>query len=782
MKKFLFLSAMMIAVLQLAAAPVDVATAQSTAQRFVMSQHNRGGSFNAPVSVNLRLVHSEASSMKSSQPVYYIFNSADNFIIVSGDDRAHAILAYGDEPLDMAKMPDNMKMWLEGYKKQMEYLLSHPDMVVQNESEYKIPQVANSVSPLLTALWDQGYPYNLHCPEYNGATSVTGCAATSLAMVFYYWKYPTGPTPSVSGYTTESHGLQLSGLPSTTFDWDNMRDHYFGGFTNEQADAVAWLMRYIGQSERMDYSPSSSGTGSYDILQTIRRFGYDHDVRLVSKESWWSGENYSDEEWGAIIQEELANARPIVMCAYTPTYSGHAFNIDGYDATDDTYHINWGWSGTGNAFYALNAFRGGGAVFNVGQQLLIGIEPPATVPTIKPWFSRLYPTAYVDSTAVSTFNVKGALLTGDVTLTLQDENDVFTIDTQQIALSELRDGKQVTVTYSPKAVGTHTATVTLSSEGAEDKIVTLIGSCILETYDPVMLDASDVEESSFVVNWEDFTPGHNVVDYRLEVARVPFYEERLAEAFENNPIDGTSSSDCSSRLDEYTSTPGWTGSKIYRSSNNLILGSSKSKGWIETPDLDMYGNNGLITVKVYARGLNSEGTAPLKISCGDKDTLINLTSEFQEYCVLLPCRSNNKARVRLTGVTGVRVLLSSVEFFAGDNFTPVDMSTAEYYEQITGSSYLVRNMNPGCYAVRVQATYTDGGISEWSNRTRVMIDWVKGDVNHDGEINVSDANMVIDYIMRGAMTRGALSVGDVNGDGEININDINMIINIILNH
>ena len=115
-----------------------------------------------------------------------------------------------------------------------------------------------------------------------------------------------------------------------------MLDRYRGGYNDTQASAVAHLMRYIGQSERMDYSSSSSGTGSYDIWQTIRRFGYDPDAMLLSKDSWWGDENYDDEEWGMLIQEELLSHRPVLMCAYTPTWSGHAFNIDGYDASDDT--------------------------------------------------------------------------------------------------------------------------------------------------------------------------------------------------------------------------------------------------------------------------------------------------------------------------------------------------------------------------------------------------------------------------------------------------------------
>ena len=51
-----------------------------------------------------------------------------------------------------------------------------------------------------------------------------------------------------------------------------------------------------------------------------------------------------------------------------------------------------------------------------------------------------------------------------------------------------------------------------------------------------------------------------------------------------------------------------------------------------------------------------------------------------------------------------------------------------------------------------------------------------GDVNGDGEVNISDVNAVIDIILGGVSN----PAGDVNGDGEVNISDVNTVIDIIL--
>ena len=78
------------------------------------------------------------------------------------------------------------------------------------------------------------------------------------------------------------------------------------------------------------------------------------------------------------------------------------------------------------------------------------------------------------------------------------------------------------------------------------------------------------------------------------------------------------------------------------------------------------------------------------------------------------------------------------------------------------------------------------GISQVSG-SRVIIDditiyrhveekWPKGDVNHDGEVNIADVNAIIDVILSGNSDNNC----DVNDDAEVNIADVNSVIDIIL--
>ena len=773
MKKILYLLTTMLVVMQASAAVVDVATAQNSAQRFSHECAATGRHMAPGVIGNVTLIHSEPSQVVAGQAVYYIFNTDDSYIIVSGDDRAHEILAWGDSPLDMNNIPENMKYWLGCYKEQIEYLFAHPAMTVETGSRRAPSANGITVEPLLTAMWSQSEPYYYQCPVSNGSYCVTGCAATSLSMVCYYWKYPKEITTPIPAYTTRTLNMTLDALEPTTFDWDNMLDVYRGGYTSVQANAVAHLMRYVGQAEEMDYTPGSSGVYDFDIDRAIGMLGFDIDARMVYKE------DYTDNQWASMIQEELLQGRPLEYCGYGGM-SGHAFNVDGYDAEKDMYHINWGWGGSANGHCALNAFNGGGTTYKNGQLMIIGLEPPVTTPTIRVRGINLNIHALAEKSSTASFYVKGRLLNGDVTLTLNDPDGVFALSTTRLSLGQVLNERRVYVTYSPTYSGTNEATVTLSSPGAPDVTVRLTGNAVLETYDPVMTQVT-ANNNTVELQWKDATPNKNVSSYSVEIAPVPFYEMRLSQAFDKEEYTGSSSTDWANRLDEITGTEGWTGSKVYRGNGYIILGSSAKKGWIETPTIDMHGNEGLATVKVTGKCTGADAAAPLKIQCGDKEARVVLTNELSEQVVLMECTQGNEVKVKLSNsVTGKRCQIMGVEVFAGDNYTPVDLSRANYFENITTKSYEVGNLTPGDYSLRVQAVYTDGTMSLWSNNLLARIEWPLGDVNRDNEVNIADINTTIDIILShraGMQTR----MGDVNKDGEVNIADVNLIIDLILN-
>ena len=795
MKKLLVLAVFLLAAIQAFAVPVDLAKAQMTAQQF-LQEKAASRHFNAATMGTLRLLHAKASSARH-QPVYYIFNTDHSFVIVAGDDRAQEILAHGDRPLDMDRMPDNMKFWLTTYKRQIEFLQEHPDMVVE-KPERNLNRTTTVIAPLLTAEWDQLEPYWNQCPMYNGEYCVTGCPATSLSMVFYYWKYPTQPTPPLDAFYSPSCGLYVPALPSVTFDWDNMLDRYQGvDYTAEQGDAVATLMRYIGQAEKMDYTPEGSGAQADDILRAVKFFGYDEEMaRLATKAvaDYYGNETQliSDEDWAEMLQNELIEGRPVVYCAFDydnwDGWSGHAFNVDGFDLNDNTYHVNWGWSGIGNGDFALNAFSYRDYTFNIEQQMIMGIQPPITTPTIKTVPHELNMEAFVEKEATATFTVKGVYLVDDVTLTLDDASGVFSLDATTVALSQTEEGQEITVTYAPQAVGNHTAVVTLSSPEAEDVTVTLNGSASLETFDPVMLpaDSACINLTQFRAEWEDQTADKYVTGYTLEVNTKPGVS--LLEELDWSTVQENSTN--YANYPEELLPQGWTfsGNGLWCEDGGISI---NNKSRFTSPDYDLVGYE-KVTAVVTAKSVTNSSSAKFMVATGIDSLLFTVAggAPYTQCVAVLDC--NELDHLVFAG-KGNYIQFRDIKVYAGEldveQLRDIHEEGDAGYRLITGiiaKEYTVTGLEPGgTFYYRVKAFYTDGTCSAWSQSRTVTLfenstSHTPGDVNHDGKLSINDVTALIHYLLSHDETDVCLDCADVNGDEAVNISDVTALINKLL--
>ena len=794
MRTFYLLAALLLTLTQGWAATVDQRTAHSLALKFVQRNTLNGPRTGGRT---LQLAHIENSSQQVNAPVYYIFNSDHGFVIVAGDDRAQQILAHGERPLDMNRIPANMRYWLSTYKRQIEFLQAHPGLVV-NKPQADWSLQAHSISPLLTAEWDQLAPYYNHCPVYNGEYCLTGCPATSLAMVFYYWKYPKDPTPEVEAYTATSIGTRLPTLPSITFDWDNMLDKYEGvEYTEAQADAVAWLMRYIGQAEKMDYSPEGSGAQGEDILRAVKFFGYDQEAEVVYKATadYYGNETelINDADWAELIQTELNEGRPLVYCAYDYDswygWSGHAFNVDGYNAADDTYHVNWGWSGEGNGDFALNAFSYGDYTFKVEQLIIKGLQPPITTPTIKVSPVQLNMQAYAEQTDVATFTVKGKYLTGDVTLTLNDENGAFALDASSVARTETTDGKDITVTYAPQFSGNHHATVTLSSPEAEDVTLTLHGEATLETFDPVMLpaDSNYVTMTQFRADWTDLTASKYIDSYTLEVNTKPGV----------TLLDEVDWSGVTEMSTNYADNPGallpegwtFTGNGLWREAGGISI---NNKSAFATPTYDLAGYEKVTVVVTAKSSLNSSNSRfTLSTSIDTEECTAIAGADFNRFVAVLDCEEIDQ--VTIAGKSNYP-LFQSVQVYAGELDEPMLRAIVEEgdanYRLVTGltdTHYLVTGLTAGgTFYYRVKATYIDGTQSAWSSSRNVCLSGSgdmghnRGDVDHDGQVSIADVTALIDYLL-GNDDGVCTACADLDGDSAISIADVTSLIDELLN-
>ena len=725
--------------MSLGAAPVDQVSATKKAKNFLANELY-AGKMMAPAALNPVLLKAEMGNAKVNQPVFYIYNTSTTFIVVAGDDRAVDILMVGDRPLqNVNNLPLGLQDMLGQYKDQIMFLQEHPGL--QPTSVQKAPTLnATTYGPLLTCNWDQEAPYYNQC-KFGNYQCLTGCPATSASMVFYFWKYPTGETGVVPGYKStisvssySSKSYTHSALPSTTFDWANMLDSYTGSYTTAQGTAVATLMHYVGQAERMGYGVNGSGV-SVDSVCNIRdaflRFGYDSSTtRFVKKTSAYSGGTtlYSDSQWASMIQEEMAAGRPIVFCAVSSSAGGHAFNVDGYNSSTNKYHINFGWSGEGNAWCALNSFGYSSYNFNVYQQMVIGIQPPSgstATPTLTVSPTSLSFSTTAGQSVSKTFTVTGSNLTGNVTLTKTDANGAYTISPTTITAANAANGVTVTVTYNPSAAGTHTGSIAIASSGATSKTVSLSGTATaaaLTTYTPVMSAANSnyITTSSFRADWTDQTSSSNVSSYTLQVNG-----EGSSTPTTTTLLGTINGSNYTGSYTNITLSAPWGGSNVRGGNSAVYTKNSSGTGYITFTIPSGYSSNTTFSVQITTV-TGSYGTGNITVKSTQTSAVGHTFSKGETYTWTVTGKTGDVITIYSTD-SNYSPDMSLIKVYAGNinvnlNASETGDATARTITGITNKYYTVSNLTAGAtYTYKVKAIYTDGTQSAWSNEQSVTL-------------------------------------------------------------
>ena len=390
------------------------------------------------VGTSSSLLDADVSTRGAVAPSFYVFNSGERFVIVSGDDRMQPILGYSDAgSFSVESLPENMLSWLKFYDAERLLLDSEQSQPITaiKASTNLLKSYPQAIAPLLGSInWDQGSPYNDLCPVMtNGTKTASGCVATAMAMVMKYHNYPlTGK--GTKSYTSSSLKLQGSfDFGKTQFDWDNMLPEYVqGNYNAEQAKAVAELMYGCGVAISMDYGPQSGASAAIVADAMIDFFSYDSNIKYLLREY------FSYSEWMGMIKKELSEGRPILYNGASLDV-GHEFVFDGYDE-NDMIHVNWGWSGINNGYFTVTSLNpetpgigggsnlGGGYIFQQG--MAIGIQKPTAESVYQSYFSC--DEVYIPSYSINkgdefpayidyVFNMSTMFNKGDIALVLEKD-------------------------------------------------------------------------------------------------------------------------------------------------------------------------------------------------------------------------------------------------------------------------------------------------------------------------------------------------------------------------
>ncbi len=367
------------------ASSIDSITAKNVAENFYRT-HSR-------VSLlNLSVTYTEKTG--TGEALYFVFNvnGDDGFVIVSADDAALPILGYSTVGHYVsANLPPNFTYWMQNYRKQIAYLKQqqiqaspeikskwqHNSNSIARISSINLIASTPTVGPLLSTTWSQSPYYNMLCP----GGSQTGCVATAMAQTMKYWNYPARGTGVGSycdcGYL-QNYGTLSANFAATNYNWSDMPAILGSASSAKEDSSIAILMYDIGVSVHMIYNTSASGAfvtiadGAPVCAQTalVQYFGYDPKTLNGVQRS-----SFSDSIWVALLKNELDNKRPFLYAGVDATYGGHVWVCDGYQ-TDSLFHMNWGWGGYYNGYFAISALNPDGHNFTSNEEALIGIKPP----------------------------------------------------------------------------------------------------------------------------------------------------------------------------------------------------------------------------------------------------------------------------------------------------------------------------------------------------------------------------------------------------------------------
>ncbi|MFZ2911958.1 MAG: C10 family peptidase [Candidatus Absconditicoccaceae bacterium] len=223
--------------------------------------------------------------------------------------------------------------------------------------------------PLLTTLWDQGWPYNEMCPTDAagpGGHVWAGCVATAMSQILKYHNYPSQGLGSY-GYQWGSYPYTGANFGTTTYNWANMPNSISTSNTD-----ISNIMYQTAVSCRSMWGPGSTGVGYSSDSDPMTRALVNYFKAAYSTIQYVESQYYTTTQWNSLIQGELTNNRPVYYRG--DGVGSHAWVCDGVDASN-MYHFNWGWGGSYNGYFALTAITPGGFNFTSNQHAIVGIKP-----------------------------------------------------------------------------------------------------------------------------------------------------------------------------------------------------------------------------------------------------------------------------------------------------------------------------------------------------------------------------------------------------------------------
>ncbi|MBN2349620.1 MAG: C10 family peptidase [Bacteroidales bacterium] len=296
--------------------------------------------------------------------------SPEGWVLMSADDVVYPVLGFSfNGSFEVESLPNvPFNFWFEKNIGQQVLSAKRRKDLSRNSAwepnGLSLKSTQSNVEPFIQVNWNQGSGWNNACPEDvdgPGGHAYAGCVAVAMGQAMSVFAHPAKGSGSHS-YSSDLYGFISANYENADYYWDSM-------LVSSPNKHIAQLLFHLGVAVDMDYGPDGSGALSGGVPQALKSyFKYSNGIGLYKKE------HYTDEDWNLLLKAELDAGRPIYYSGDPGNgESGHAFNIDGY-YSDESFHLNWGWSGSYNGYYRLSSLSPGEYNFSVDQKAVLGIE------------------------------------------------------------------------------------------------------------------------------------------------------------------------------------------------------------------------------------------------------------------------------------------------------------------------------------------------------------------------------------------------------------------------
>jgi hypothetical protein len=299
----------------------------------------------------------------------------EGWILLSSDKKVEPVIGFsftGHFKIPEKNLSDPAYIWLDLYKKQIKQIVTDSTLkelgtwtrTRDSEVSRSLAAAAIRVTPFMVVNWNQGKNWNQFCPadvDGPGGHVYVGCVAVSLAQAMSVFKTPD-KGQGYNNYLDPKYGTQYVNFGNTFYKWDSM--------SVSMADKYNSLLLYhCAVAVNMKFGTDGSGTQTTYAASALRNyFGF-------SLKTMYQKRSGTDIEWRDLLNKQLLLRRPIIYSGDANDGApGHAFNIDGV-INNSYFHINWGWSGTNNGYFTLDALNPGSYNFNENQAAVLGIQP-----------------------------------------------------------------------------------------------------------------------------------------------------------------------------------------------------------------------------------------------------------------------------------------------------------------------------------------------------------------------------------------------------------------------